>query len=264
MLLARTPHLCLSTDNTLSEKLTRVQRTRHIFNTHKLRRMARKFSQVAVYKRKRLGQPARARKPPDELRPVPVPNLDSPLMSPPTAGIHITQFKVRKLIIILFLQEGSLIVYQISRRIVYSVLIFGIFVQAYQRPKETSDCLPQLMKEYVIETDIPLKEEGKKRLYHIKLSILQRPHNSEYLGELYLEWDHKENKQNGVACRFSLGSEAHANKYIQQFTDIFTEYGRKRVKITSAVGSKSSGTHSQTTSTSTQQVFNFGRFLFGC
>lgn len=35
--------------------------------------------------------------------------------------------------------------------------------------------------------------------------------------------------------RFSLGSRAQANRYIQQFTEIFTEEGRKSVRITHVV-----------------------------
>lgn len=38
-----------------------------------------------------------------------------------------------------------------------------------------------------------------------------------------------------VVGRFSLGSRAQANRYIQQFTVIFTEEGRKSVRITHVV-----------------------------
>lgn len=38
-----------------------------------------------------------------------------------------------------------------------------------------------------------------------------------------------------VFTRFSLGSRLHVNRYIQQFTEIFTEEGRKSVKITHQV-----------------------------
>lgn len=229
ILMANTPNLCLSPDTTLSEVESTLNHNRHMWNTHPVRKMARKFFSVTVNHKRKLDQctyihglelyylmlknkvktATPHKKAHEEITPIPVPNLDVPLLSPPTGGVNITQFK------------------------------------AYQRPNETSDCLPQLIEEYVLETDIPLKE-GKKRLYHIKLSILQRPSNSEYLGELYLEWDHKQNEQNGVACRFSLGSKAHANKYIQQFRDIFTENGRKRVKIKYRLGPKIASTHMQT------------------
>lgn len=135
----------------------------------------------------------------EKIKVLPVPpktyGLDLPMLAPPHGGIIIPQFRAEK------------------------------------EPEETSDCLPQLVEEYILETDI-LLNNGNKRLYHIKLSILQRPSNLEFLGELYLEWDHKQSSdQNGVACRFPLGTKAHANKYIQQFTDIFTDNFRKRVKI---------------------------------
>lgn len=228
ILMANTPNLCLSPDSKLSEIETTLNHNRQIWNTHSIRKMARQYFSVTVNHKRKLDQctyihglelynylqkekkkdKTAYRRPHEEITPISVPNLDAPLLSPPTGGVNIPQFK------------------------------------AYQKPKETSDCLPQLIEEYILETDIPLKE-GKKRLYHIKLSILQRPSNSEYLGELYLEWDHKQNEQNGVACRFSLGSKAHANQYIQQFTDIFTENGRKRVKIKYRLGPKVASTHMQ-------------------
>ena len=34
-----------------------------------------------------------------------------------------------------------------------------------------------------------------------------------------------------MCCRFALGTRAQANRYIQQFTEIFTEEGRKSVRI---------------------------------
>ena len=70
------------------------------------------------------------------------------------------------------------------------------FARAYERPRETNDCTPQLVEEYILETDRDLE-----RVYHIKLSILQRPSNAEYLGELYMDRDYREGERNGEACR---------------------------------------------------------------
>ncbi|KAF7998560.1 hypothetical protein HCN44_010968 [Aphidius gifuensis] len=100
------------------------------------------------------------------------------------------------------------------------------YAKAYERPRETKDCLAQLIEEYILET-----ERGPGRVYHIKLSILQRPSNSEYLGELYVDRDYKEGEKNGSSCRFTLGTRVQANHYMQQFTEIFTEEGRKNVRI---------------------------------
>ncbi|GJQ83948.1 hypothetical protein Trydic_g8686 [Trypoxylus dichotomus] len=236
IILANNPKLYLEPNNSVSSEASRINHNRQLLNTHRLRRTARKYSQVSVNRKRKLDQfthrpglelydyvtklrsrsrsgasgvsmgmlgPKIAKKTYDDIKPIPVPSLESPPIGPPAQGISINEFK------------------------------------AYQRPRETSDCLPQLIEEYVLETDIiPSKEKGKPRVYHIKLSILQRPSNSEFLGELYLDRDHKKNERNGVACRFSLGSRAHANRYIQQFTEIFTEGGRKSVRINYGAGLK--------------------------
>ena len=55
------------------------------------------------------------------------------------------------------------------------------------------------------------------------------------LGELYVERDYRENDKKGSTCRFVLGTRPHALRYINQFTEIFTEEGRKSVKITHQV-----------------------------
>ncbi|XP_022920173.1 transcription factor SPT20 homolog isoform X2 [Onthophagus taurus] len=228
LILANNPKLCLEPSPKVSEIASNTNHSKLLFNTHKLRRTAHRYSQVSVNRKRLLDKftnhpglqildyvsKLRARsktgllpsklpkRSTDEIRPIPVPNLDPPTINAPAGGINIKEFK------------------------------------AYQKPRETSDCLPQMIEEYVLETDMPSKEKGKTRVYHIKLTILQCPSNSEYLGELYLDRDHKKGEQNGVACRFPLGSSAHANRYIQQFTDIFTEGGRKSVRINYGSGMK--------------------------
>jgi len=42
-------------------------------------------------------------------------------------------------------------------------------------------------------------------------------------------------EKKGSTCRFQLGTRTNALKYIHQFTEIFTEEGRKSVKITHKV-----------------------------
>lgn len=217
MLIARTPALCLKLDRSLCTFQSKIDHKLHMWNTHRLRKTARKLSQVAVNRKKirdrythhhglelfnfilknksKTAHNTRTLNRLHEEIPVPIPNLDVPVLIPPQKGVHINSFKM------------------------------------YERPEMSKNCSPELVEEYVLETDIPLHDERSKRVYHIRLSILQRPLNFEYLGELYLEWGHKDKEQNGVACRFSLGTKAHANKYIQQFTDIFTDNFRKRVNI---------------------------------
>ncbi|KAG8221852.1 hypothetical protein J437_LFUL003228, partial [Ladona fulva] len=77
------------------------------------------------------------------------------------------------------------------------------YAKAYERPRETNDCSPQLVEEYVLE-DYKGGSGGLSsppaRVYHIRLTILQRPSNGEYLGELYVDRDYKEGVQNGSSC----------------------------------------------------------------
>lgn len=68
------------------------------------------------------------------------------------------------------------------------------FAKAYERPQETKDCYPQVIEEYILE---PAESQD-----YIKLSILQRPATSEYLGELYMDKNHRDGERNGSSCRF--------------------------------------------------------------
>ena len=45
----------------------------------------------------------------------------------------------------------------------------------------------------------------------------------------------KDEERKGSTCRFPLGTKTDALKYINQFTEIFTEEGRKSVEITHKV-----------------------------
>jgi hypothetical protein len=100
-----------------------------------------------------------------------------------------------------------------------------------QRRPDVTDMTPHVVEEYILET----AERGANRIYHTKLTIFQRLANEEYLGELYVERDFNERDKKGSTCRFVLGTRPHALRYINQFTEIFTEEGRKPVKITHLV-----------------------------
>ena len=64
------------------------------------------------------------------------------------------------------------------------------FVRPLSRRPETIDMSPVLVEEYILET----AERGQPRVYHTRLTILQRPANEEYIGELYVERDFKVNE----------------------------------------------------------------------
>lgn len=230
MVLATATPLCLDPNPKVARKAFYSQHKKQMWNTLAIRRQMRKFSQVAINRKRKTDQftqtyaselsdylfharqrprlllsqsfdssicsswkiPRRAS---DVMKPIRTPNLDLPLTLKPPSNVNVEQF-----------------------------------AKSYEKPRETKDCMPQLIEEYILETD-----RGGGRIYHIKLSIYQRPANSEYLGELYVDRDYQQDSRNGEACQFSLGTRAHANRYIKQFTEIFTEEGRKSVKITHIV-----------------------------
>ncbi|KAL4234109.1 transcription cofactor [Mactra antiquata] len=84
-----------------------------------------------------------------------------------------------------------------------------------------------LVEEHVLERD---GMQDKKLL--AKLTIYYRPGDDANLGELYLDHAYIENKSVGATCSFLLGNKDSVKKYLDQFREIFTEEGRRAVKIT--------------------------------
>lgn len=114
LVMANAPSLCLDPDQSVYRKLSELNNRKRIWNTHKLQRMAKKCSQVAVNRKRRLDQFTHkrglelydfitrsktkvdegtnrlqnpgmkvARKFSEEIEPVPVPSLEPPMLSPP-------------------------------------------------------------------------------------------------------------------------------------------------------------------------------------
>lgn len=206
--------LCLDPNPIPSLATTRIRQSKSLLADHQLIRQAKKFSQVTVNRKRKLEQlvlsnegvtiqdlmqklrtknRVQASQPPPVVNAtsIPPPQLISPPLAPPSTPIDVMRL-----------------------------------AKAYEQPRESSNCAPQLVEEYILET-----ERSQGRIYHIKLTILQRPSDSEYLGELYVDIDYREGEKKGSSCRFVLGTRTQANHYIQQFTEIFTEEGRKNVKI---------------------------------
>lgn len=224
MVLATSGPLCLDPSPKVARKAIYNQHKRHMWNSLAIRGQMKKFSQVAINRKRktdqfthtyglelcdflfRTRQKPRIQQPIDctvkvsskiprrgaeVIRPLRAPNLDLPTDLMPPSSVNVEQF-----------------------------------AKSYDKHGCSKDNTPQLIEEYILETD-----RGSGRVYHIRLSIFHRPSNSEYLGQLYVDRDYEKDVRNGEACQFPLGTRAHANRYIQQFTEIFTEEGRKSVKI---------------------------------
>lgn len=197
--------LCLDPNPIPSLATTRLQQSRALLTDHQLMRQAKKFSQVTVNRKRKLEQ----------------------LSQPEGFTIQDLMQKIRA-------KNGTPIAHNCRTPCLANPPLLAPssplevlrYAKQLERPRETKDCMPQLVEEYILET-----ERGQGRIYHIKLSILQRLSNFEYLGELYVDRDYREGEKNGSSCRFTLGNRVLATQYIQQFTEIFTEEGKKNVRI---------------------------------
>ncbi|XP_050672780.1 transcription factor SPT20 homolog [Leptidea sinapis] len=220
------PPLCLEPTPAIGLLAARLHAAPRLFNTPRIRRQAKRFSQVFVNRKRKLDQfthyhglellelihRQRAK---NSRQSVPHTRLTSKFPKKPPEVFHpIEPPKMEPLPLALPSEPSGPL--RLAR--------------SYERPRPTPDCQPQLVEEYVLETE-KTSPHASAGFFHIKLSILQRPSDQEFLGELYVDRDHVEGERNGAACRFSLGSRLQANKYIQQFTEIFTEEGRKSVRI---------------------------------
>ncbi|XP_053954727.1 uncharacterized protein LOC128860944 isoform X1 [Anastrepha ludens] len=250
LVLATAEPLCLDPDPNIGRFAINAQNARQLFNTHELRRQMKKYTQISINRKRKLDQfthhyglelcdyltRLRARPRTSSSANANVTATTAP-SSNPLVSAMLTSFssKVprRPRDVIRPIRPPRL-EYPANLKVPEQLISVEKYTKTYERPRETTDCQPQLIEEYVLETE---REEnaGRRVIYHIKLSIFQRPSNSEYLGELYVDRDYREGERNGESCRFSLGTRIHANRYIQQFTEIFTEEGRKAVKITHLV-----------------------------
>ncbi|XP_067945159.1 transcription factor SPT20 homolog [Watersipora subatra] len=99
----------------------------------------------------------------------------------------------------------------------------AVLAKACVSKAPSSDCTPIVVDEYAIETERPMG-----RLNRSHLVILKKPSDENFLGELRI--DHIEGDTS--RCSFELGTEPLKEKYIEQLIEIFSEEGRRQVKIT--------------------------------
>lgn len=224
LVLATSGPLCLDPNPEVGRRAINAQHRRHMWNTTAIRRQMKKYSQVAINRKRKTDQwtqmhglelhdhITRVRQKQRQLAEAES-SKDKKLKKSPKVPADIVKP----------IRTASLEYPKLS--VPHDLKLNN--VKIFEQPKLSKDYLPLLVEEHVLETD-----RGTNDIYHIKLSIYQRPANSEFIGELYVDRNYKANQRNGEACKFSLGTRAHANKYIQQFTQIFTEEGRKSVRVT--------------------------------
>lgn len=229
LVLAAAEPLCLDPDPEIGRMAINSKFVREAFNTRKMKLRMRKFSQVAINRKRKIDQ----------------------FTSNPNTGLCDYIQRLRQLHQRTdnknLLRKNFKTLSQPAKLNSYGATAppnqlnfpdlappdscdVQAYAKSYELPGKYANFIPQLVEEYTLETDS--HREGGGRIYHIKLSISQRPADLEFLGELYVDRDYRPDQRNGESCQFILGSRSNVNKYIQQFTEIFTEEGRKAVKIT--------------------------------
>lgn len=208
LVLATAEPLCLEPSVSVAVISNWLQHRKGRLSTNTLQRMARRHSQAALNRRKKLEQ----------------------LSAPVHLKMHdfISQYRKRVPHRSRNLSPAKQLESWKPRKIALTVpQKIGVekYATVKERPELTSDNTPMVVQEYIMET-----EKGSGKMTHV--TILQRPTDQQYFGKLYVDRD---GQKNGTSCEFNLGSQVNVNRYLNQFREIFTEEGRKAVKITHLV-----------------------------
>ncbi|XP_078602465.1 uncharacterized protein LOC144876733 isoform X15 [Branchiostoma floridae x Branchiostoma japonicum] len=243
LVLATAEPLCLDPSPVVAVVSNRIQHHRLKFSTKPLKRCAKRFSQTSANRRR-------------EMTTVP---------APPHLFLHdfLQKRKEKRPHPPVDLKVGKACVDMWKQRSLSLSAPSHVEVENYasvlERPKSTSDNTPITVEEVVLEA-----ERSNNKILHSRVTIQQRPTDNFYQGELYVDRDHQpgdSKRENGTSCKFPLGSKVNAQRYIQQYKDLFTEEGRRSVKIAHIIpGQPPQITHTQTPNpnTPTQIVFPGG------
>lgn len=224
--LATNPVLCLDPKPSVSVINSIVNHQRYVFNTEPLKRCVQRFS--LVNRKRKLD--ALSQTSSSELQGIDFIMKKKRAVKSGTNSV--SKLKAPKMV----LQAPSL---ETKKPLAIPENVDTSKFRSYIAPRESKNCMPHLIEEYILDTDRQCERDSKKIYHlHIKLSILQRPFNSEYLGELYLDVDYEAGKNNGASSRFTLGSRAYVDKFIRQFIDMLTKKGRKSMTIMKRVPSQ--------------------------
>lgn len=215
---ATSPVLCLDPTPSVCIVNNKIHHQRNLFNTAGLRKRAQRFSLVTRKRKLETQSPNPGMELHDFI-------LKKRLRSTKNSSNSLSKMKSPRMV----LPAPTL---DTKKPLAVPDNVNTSKFRSYIGPRETKNCMPHLIEEYILDTDRQCERDPKKLYHlHIKLSILQRPFNSEYLGELYLDVDYEEGKNNGASSRFTLGSRSYVDKFIRQFTDMLTKKGRKSMNI---------------------------------
>ncbi|XP_048243565.1 transcription factor SPT20 homolog [Haliotis rufescens] len=211
LLMATEEPICLDPSPAVLLINNRLQFEHKKLNNPMLKRCVKKFTQAAVNRKRKLEQ---APAPPElKLHDFIHKRKDKSRANPPV------NLKVGKSCVDMWKQRPT----QLSAPESVNVEELA----KVQKPPASGKHLV-LIEEHTLERD-----PNQERHMLAKITIYQQPCNDCYIGELYLDYDYCNDKiSDGHSCQFTLGSKESVDKYFEQFKELFTEEGRRSVKIT--------------------------------
>lgn len=217
LLLATSEPLCLNPSVSVAILANHLHHRKHLFSRRSFKKLARKHSQANINKKRKF-----------EHCPAP-PNLKLydflAKRRNKSSSQSLVNLKLSKQVTDNWKQQ------EISLKSPESIDVekYAISNTCLKDLKEytATDHDLSVVEEYIMEAD---KNPEKKQYTHI--TILFRASSQEYFGKLCIGQDAQ---QIGTSCCFKLGNYINVKKYIDQFTEIFTEEGRKHVKITHSI-----------------------------
>ncbi|KAL1489617.1 hypothetical protein ABEB36_013565 [Hypothenemus hampei] len=228
IVIAQNPELCLDPNPNLEEEMAEIQNRKLTWNEQPFQKMARKASQVAASRKRKLDHFAH----PPGLELLDFCRAKKLKLSATKTTKAVQSEEAKTVIPAPMFKEPALAFRKFTQPFVINELRTLKLPQ--ESDSEMCDCKLYRIEDHVLETDI--QDQNRTRIYHITLSILYRPSTMDFWGELYLDRDYKRGERNGTFCRFHLGTRALAHRYVYQFTEIFTESGRKsNVRVQSIV-----------------------------
>ncbi|XP_078326407.1 transcription factor SPT20 homolog isoform X5 [Crassostrea virginica] len=209
LLLATAEPLCLDPSPAVLLVNNKLQYEQKVLCHPVLKRSAKQFNQAALNRKRKLASAAA----PKELRLHDFIHKKKPKSTPPVnlrvGKAHVDMWKQKPL--------------QLSAPEIVEVSKFATIIPASEAAADNSF---EILEEITLERDV---SADKKIL--AKLTIQKRHTDDQFYGELYLDHDFREGST-GTSCMFLLGTKLLVDKYLEQFKEIFTEEGRRAVKIT--------------------------------
>lgn len=215
LLLHTSEPLCLDPSPAVFILASKMNHEKHKFNTPSLQRYAKRHSQASINRRRKMSLCAA----PKHMK------LHDFVLTRKNKLINNTpvNLKIGKPLVDMWMTPDV----QLATPDAIDVMKYAKVLDGNDLGRDNS---PVTSEEYTFET-----ERGHGKVNLSRLTIMQRLSDNFYIGALYVDRDYKEGESNGSTCRFNLGTRQNVERYIRQFREIFTEEGRRQVKITHQV-----------------------------